>query len=383
MCEGTVMNRYSRSSLVALLALVVSISYFSAGCALGGKTGLPELPPVPVFIITTTSVPQGFTGTPYPPPSGPSVALATSGGTPPLSDCSVVNGILPTGLSITPGGSTCLISGTIADPGVVPPAVADPSISCPSADTCNYTFTVRAADSAGIADTQVYTMTVRIGFVVNGFTLGNFKEGTAITPLDLPTTGGTLTGALANCSLSNGPAGLNVTVSGRSCVLSGTPAQGSAGTYPMFTVTATDQGVAGSSSTPGSLTVNDNLAVSTTSLPNGVVNAAYSQTLANTGGQTPFAWSITAGPFTGGVGNAGTPCEGLSLNAGTGGISGTPVNTGTCGFTARVDDTATSSTTSNGTFQTTASTNDTQALSIVVDKANSTTAITSDRKSVV
>ena len=58
----------------------------------------------------------------------------------------------------------------------------------------------------------------------------------------------------------------------------------------------------------------NNLTISTTSLPNGQVGVAYSATLTATGGTTPYAWSITSGVLP----------TGLSLNASTGLISGTP-----------------------------------------------------------
>jgi YVTN family beta-propeller protein len=46
-----------------------------------------------------------------------------------------------------------------------------------------------------------------------------------------------------------------------------------------------------------------------------------------------FTWSISAGDFTGGVGNSGTACEGLSLTTTTGAsttIDGTPTTSGFC-----------------------------------------------------
>jgi FtsP/CotA-like multicopper oxidase with cupredoxin domain len=54
------------------------------------------------------------------------------------------------------------------------------------------------------------------------------------------------------------------------------------------------------------------LALTTTSLPNGGVNAAYNQTAAATGGIPPYTWSATGLP------------TGLSINTATGVISGTP-----------------------------------------------------------
>jgi hypothetical protein len=62
-------------------------------------------------------------------------------------------------------------------------------------------------------------------------------------------------------------------------------------------------------------------------LPDGTLGAAYSQTLAATGGTTPYAWALSAGALPGG----------LTLN-GAGVISGTPTNYGTFTFTVLLTD---------------------------------------------
>ena len=65
-----------------------------------------------------------------------------------------------------------------------------------------------------------------------------------------------------------------------------------------------------------SMTVNVSgpLAINTTSLPNGAVGTAYSQTLSGGGGTLPRSWSLTSGTLP----------AGLTLNSATGVISGTP-----------------------------------------------------------
>jgi subtilisin family serine protease len=83
--------------------------------------------------------------------------------------------------------------------------------------------------------------------------------------------------------------------------------------------------------------------ITTTSLPGGVVGTAYSQTLQATGGTPPFTWSVSSGVLP----------AGLTLNAGTGAVTGTPTSAGTFSFTVRVTD-------SLSQF-------DTQDLSVVVD----------------
>jgi len=70
------------------------------------------------------------------------------------------------------------------------------------------------------------------------------------------------------------------------------------------------------------------LIITTSSLPLGMVGQAYNQTLQATGGTGARTWSISAGTLP----------AGLSLNATTGVISGTPVSTGTATPIFRVSD---------------------------------------------
>ncbi len=95
------------------------------------------------------------------------------------------------------------------------------------------------------------------------------------------------------------------------------------------------------------------LTIDTTSLDDGTVGSPYSQTLAASGGSTPYTWSVVSGLLPGG----------LSLNASTGEISGTPTTAETASFTVQVtdDDNAT----------------DTQALSITVDPASTSPTVIS------
>ena len=83
-------------------------------------------------------------------------------------------------------------------------------------------------------------------------------------------------------------------------------------------------------------TISENAAaptITTSSLPNGRVGEAYSQTL-TADGTTPITWSIENGDL---------PTE-LSLNKDTGEISGTPTAEGTASFTVKVENSAGSDT---------------------------------------
>ena len=81
------------------------------------------------------------------------------------------------------------------------------------------------------------------------------------------------------------------------------------------------------SNTAAVMAATTTLSVVTSSLPAGTVGSAYNQTLAATGGTTPYTWSIAAGSLP----------SGLSLSS-TGVISGTPTVAGTSSFTVQVKD---------------------------------------------
>jgi hypothetical protein len=70
------------------------------------------------------------------------------------------------------------------------------------------------------------------------------------------------------------------------------------------------------------------LAVATTSLPGATVGSSYSAPLTATGGTPPYTWSIASGSLP----------AGLSLNASTGVISGTPTAAATSSFTVQATD---------------------------------------------
>lgn len=68
--------------------------------------------------------------------------------------------------------------------------------------------------------------------------------------------------------------------------------------------------------------------ITTTTLPSGIISVAYSQTLAQTGGQAPLTYSV----------DSGTLPTGLTLNPSTGAITGTPSVAGLYNFVIEVSD---------------------------------------------
>jgi len=125
--------------------------------------------------------------------------------------------------------------------------------------------------------------------------------------------------------------------------LSGTPT--TPGAYA-FTVQVTDS-AAQTDTQALTIDVRDPLQITTASLSGGTTGQAYSQTVAASGGKTPYAWSLAVGTLP----------PGLSLSSATGAITGTPTTAGTYAITVRADDSGTPVR------------SDTQALSIVIAAA--------------
>jgi hypothetical protein len=76
------------------------------------------------------------------------------------------------------------------------------------------------------------------------------------------------------------------------------------------------------------------LVITTSSLPGGTVGSTYTASLAATGGRAPYSWSWSPA-----VGSQLPP--GLTLNATTGQISGTPTADGSFSFVVTVTDSQT------------------------------------------
>ena len=166
--------------------------------------------------------------------------------------------------------------------------------------------------------------TILKGAAAPTITTTTLPDGTIASAYSSPVTasGGTspYTWAIASGQL---PAGLTLEPS--SGLISGVPS-GAAGTSA-FDVRVTGQDGLLSTKTL-SIRVAEPLALTTTSLSDGSVGVAYSQSLAATGGSTPYSWSIVAGSLP----------AGLTLSAASGVVSGTPTTAGISAFTARVAD---------------------------------------------
>ncbi|HTW46492.1 MAG TPA: putative Ig domain-containing protein [Acidobacteriaceae bacterium] len=255
----------------------------------------------PAITFTTTSLPAGVVNHSY------SATVVATGGAGALT-YKVTSGALPAGLTMSTAGST---SGT--------PTAAGSS-----------SFVVTASD--GYGDSQTASLGIVINSTALAISTSSLPDGVVGSAYSqtLSATGGSGAGYAWTISAGTLPSGLTLSSAG---AITGTPKSAGAST---FTVQVTDSD-SDKASAQLSITVNPTLAVTTTSLPAGTVSTAYSQTLAATGGVTPYTWSISTGTLP----------AGLTLTASTGVIAGTPTATGTSSFTVKVTDSASHTATAN------------------------------------
>ena len=256
----------------------------------------------PAVVITTTSLPNGTTGTAY------SSSVSATGGTSPYT-WSVSAGALPAGLALSSGGG---ISGT--------PTAAGSS-----------TFTLKVTDSIGGTNSQSFTVSIVAGVIITSTSLPNGTTGVAYNVM-LAATGGT---APYSWSLASGLLPTGVGLSTTTGMISGTPT--TIGSYNV-TVKVTDAArVVASASFV--FAVAASLTITTTSLPSGTVGVAYNTTLAPTGGTAPYSWTVASGQLP----------PGLALGT-SGSITGTPSSAGSYTFTAQVTDSASPQSTASETL---------------------------------
>jgi hypothetical protein len=103
---------------------------------------------------------------------------------------------------------------------------------------------------------------------------------------------------------------------------------GDTGTIPNLTILNTTITLNGNYNIQANFTDMSIVTIITSSLPDGTVGTAYSQTLSASGGTSPYTWSIDSGALP----------SGLALNSSTGIITGTPTASGIASVSFRVTD---------------------------------------------
>ena len=279
----------------------------------------------PAITFSTTTLAFGATNTSY------SASVAATGGAGTLTYTLAGGTTLPAGLSLSTAGA---ITGTPTAKG-----------------TTN--FTVQAADAFGDTATQALAITVYDPLALPA------------TQAGLPGTGNVNSAYSGTISASGGSGTYSWQVTGLSDALtsnatgntsstltiSGTPTAQATVTFSVkVTDTVTNQSVtqSGYSITVGPSLVLALPASNPSTLPEAVINTAYTGTIVASGGVAPFTWSIAGfgvGPTGLDVGNGLTAtASGNTLT-----ISGTPTATGTVTLTS-VQITDSTTATANGTY---------------------------------
>jgi hypothetical protein len=255
--------------------------------------GALEFAPTNV-VITPATLPNGDVGSAY------NQTLTQTGltGTPAWS---VITGTLPAGLTLD--ATSGVINGT-------PTAVG------------SSTFTVQVTDGACTV-TKQYTIVINCptSYVFNPVTNSNLPNAIIGVAYSTTISQTTIPPSQFTWSATGLPTGL--TIDSNTGVISGT-SNAAAQTYNV-TVTVTGTGpynTCSASATYNLVLAACNVTINPATLPDGTVGSSYNQTITQTGLTGMVTWSVSSGALP----------AGLTLNATTGEISGTPTTAGTSNF---------------------------------------------------
>lgn len=253
------------------------------------------------IVVSPATLPTPAIGQSY------SATISASGGTAPYT-LSITSGSFPPGLNFD--ASTGALTGTPTGAG-------------------SYNVTLGVTDSASGSTSKSYAFTIASPVFAPSVSALSSGVVSHAYSAQLGTTGGT---APYTYSGATGlPAGLTLSSSG---ALSGTPTATGSFTISYSVKDSTTSSLGGSYTQSQSVTLTINalppLTLAPSSAPTGQVGVSYSVSIAATGGNGSYSYSISAGALP----------PGVSLNTSTGFISGTPTGGGTYAFTVSANDTA-------------------------------------------
>jgi hypothetical protein len=268
----------------------------------GGTGGMGEIEDHMVlvnclpFSITPATITTPTVGTAY------SQTLTANGVNPPFF-FTVGSGALPAGLSLD--SNTGVISGT-------------PTSYAP------VTFSIMATDVNNCTSTLSYTVTPACPAI--SITPSSLAQGTVGTAYTRTLTASGGSAPYSSWTITSGtlPAGLSLNTN--TGIISGTPTA-AASPATSITVRVTDNYACQGTQTI-SLQICPVVTLSPASLPNCTVGSAYNQTASASGGAVPYNFTISGGSLP----------AGLTLDASTGAITGTPTAAANSTFTLRATD---------------------------------------------
>ncbi|WP_200899266.1 putative Ig domain-containing protein, partial [Janthinobacterium sp. KBS0711] len=185
-------------------------------------------------------------------------------------------------------------------------------------------FSYTASNGGGTSAAAVVTITVTPSVPIAGAVSATVAYGSSANPITLNLSGGAATSVAVASAAGHGTA----TVSGTSITY--TPTAGYAGP-DSFIYTASNAGGTSASATVTVTVGNPSVSLTPATLPNPTAEAAYTATLAATGGTAPYTYSVTSGTLP----------VGLSLNTATGVLSGTTNVAGSFPVSIKVADSST------------------------------------------
>lgn len=260
------------------------------------------------FAIASTRLPAAFVGASY------SASLAAEGGEAPYV-WSVQEGALPKGLSLD--GEKGIVSG-------IPQAAGIAQIPLTAADAAGRSVSASCAlevkEQGGIIVPAVAGLRSEPLYLTTG-ALPDAKVGKTYRS-QFAATGGT---PPYYWSIHTGDLPDGITISRNSGAISGVPSTPQIG---LFQAKVTDSEGRTDIAEHRLTVAGPDLVIATSSLQTGTVGSPYEQRLQASGGAPPYVWKLAAGALP----------DGLSIDAGTGRIAGTPAEQFDAAITLEVAD---------------------------------------------